>query len=116
MRRKSTFKLVCLLNIIFLLNVSLTSLILFFSVIVMAARPVLVISANISGIELKLLNTAHGPDKSYDHHQLTETLEFVLKMGLCLLHCPHICEVSVHEVKPEHKTELEIKPKLLNST
>ena len=59
-RRKSTFKLVCLLNIIFLLNVSLTSLILFFSVIVMAARPVLVISANISGIELKLLNTTRS--------------------------------------------------------
>ena len=60
MRGKSTFKLACLLNIIFLLNVSLTSLILFFSVIVMAARPVLVISANISGIELKLLNTTRS--------------------------------------------------------
>ena len=64
----------------------------------MAARPVLVISANISGIELKLLNTTRS-DKRYDH-QLTETLKFVLKMGLCLLHSANICEVSVHEVQP----------------
>lgn len=39
----------------------------------------------------------------------TKSLEFVLKMRLCLLHRSHICEVSVHEVQPEHKTELEIK-------
>lgn len=43
---------------------------------------------------------------------LTESLQLVLKMGLCLLHGPHICEVSVHEVQPSHKTELEIKLEL----